>query len=68
MSRATETLRPTVEEHLRSARRVLQLVADLFDLQTVAPDYARQGLSSAAVRDARATLPSPRGGVARGAR
>ncbi len=35
MARATKTLQPTVEEHLRSAHGVLHLVADLFYLQTV---------------------------------
>ncbi len=39
---------PTREERLRAALGVLHLVADLLDLQTVAPDFARHSLSSAA--------------------
>ena len=48
MTRPTGRPGPSVEQHLRAAQGTLPLVADLLDLQTVAPDFARCSLSSAA--------------------
>ena len=48
MPRATQTSGSTIEERLRSAQGVLLLLANLFELQTVAPDFPRRGMSEAA--------------------